>query len=73
MTRLLPAVYLRLRAALCCVTVVVHLIGEQGHEEREAAGVSGAGLGAVERLGGNTAAELPLVINQTISSFIVKF
>lgn len=45
-------IYLCLRAALCCFSLVVHLIGEQGHEKREAAGVTGAGLSAVERLEG---------------------
>lgn len=42
--------YLGLCAALCCLRLVIHLIGEQGHEEGEAAGVAGARLRAVERL-----------------------
>lgn len=42
--------YLSLSVALCCLRMVVHLVGEQGHEEREAAGVTGARLSAVERL-----------------------
>lgn len=42
--------YLGLYGALCCLRLVIHFIGEQGHEERQAAGVAGARLGAVERL-----------------------
>lgn len=42
--------YLGLCAALCCLRLVIHLIGEQGHEEGEAAGVAGARLSAVEGL-----------------------
>lgn len=59
-------VYLRLCVALCCVRVVVHLIGEQGHEEREAADVSGARLSAVERLGGRTTEGVSLPTNQNV-------
>lgn len=51
--------------------MVIHLIGEQGHEEREAADVSRAGLSTVERLGGDTSTGFPLPINHTLSSFIV--
>lgn len=42
--------YLGLCGALCRLRLVVHLIGEQGHEERQATGVAGARLSAVERL-----------------------
>lgn len=45
-------VYLCLDVALCCLRVVIHLIGDQRHEERETADVAGAGLSAVERLRG---------------------
>lgn len=69
----MSVVYLRLCVALCCVRVVVHLIGEQGHEEREAADVSGAGLSAVERLEGHTTAGVSLPTNQTLSCFTVLF
>lgn len=51
--------------------MVIHLIGEQGHEEREAADVSRAGLSTVERLGGSTSTGFPLPINQTPSTFIM--
>lgn len=54
----LPAVYLRAYVALCGVRVIVHLIGEQRHEEREAGNVSRARLSAVESLGGNTSTGL---------------
>lgn len=43
--------YLCRYAALCSLRVVVHIIGEQGHEEREAADMSRAGLSTVESLG----------------------
>lgn len=72
MTSLLIVVYLCLCAALCCFTVVIHLIGEQGHEERKAAGVAGAGLSTVERLGGITLTGFPLCMNHTLSSFFVQ-
>lgn len=62
--------YLGLCAALCCLRLVVHLVGEKGHEEREAAGVAGARLSAVERLGGITPTSFPLATSQAPSSSI---
>lgn len=47
----LSVVYLCVYLALCGVRVVVHLVGEQRHEERQAGDASGARLGAVEGLG----------------------
>lgn len=55
-------IYLRFSAALCCVSVVVHLIGEQGHEERQTSDVSGARLSTVEGLEAVT----PLIRHQTL-------
>lgn len=40
--------------------MVIHLIGEQGHEERKTSGVSRAGLSTVEGLEGITSSELKL-------------
>lgn len=71
MIRFVIVIYLRLRAALCCVSAVIHLIGEQGHEERKAAGVAGARLSTVESLRGITSTRFPLPINQRLSHFIV--
>lgn len=69
MSRLSAALsYLHVYAALCCVRVVIHLVGEQGHEERKAAGVSRAGLCAVESLRKHNNMKS---INYPLSSFIV--
>lgn len=59
-------IYLCFGAALCCIGVVVHLIGEQGHEERKTFDVSRARLSTVEGLEGATYS----VMNQTLSSLI---
>lgn len=56
-------IYLRLCAALCCVRVVVHLVGEQGHEEREAADVPRSRLSTVERLRVNRSTRFLLLLN----------
>lgn len=59
-------IYLCFGAALCCIGVVVHIIGEQGHEERKTFDMSRARLSTVEGLERTTS----LVMNQTLSSLI---
>lgn len=61
MIRLVWVGYLWMWVALCCVSVVVHLIGEQGHEERETGDVARARLSTVERLGGNISTGHPSI------------